>query len=124
MGGEKKGAFLPLQDEIFPDKEHGGRAFYNEAVMSSRGISNIAVVCGSCTAGAAYVPCMADEAIIVKGIGSIFLGGPPLVKAATGEIVTVEELGGEKVRGTFPCATDEIQRIVSFFREIVSLTHV
>jgi 3-methylcrotonyl-CoA carboxylase beta subunit len=103
---DSAGAFLPLQADIFPDKEHGGRAFYNEAIMSSRGVSNIAVVCGSCTAGAAYVPCMADEAIIVRGIGSIFLGGPPLVRAATGEIVSVEELGGADVHCGISGVTD------------------
>ncbi|MCP4913038.1 MAG: methylcrotonoyl-CoA carboxylase [Oligoflexia bacterium] len=91
------GAFLPKQDEVFPDKEHFGRIFYNQAKMSSLGISQIAVVCGSCTAGGAYVPAMADESIIVKGNGTIFLGGPPLVKAATGEEVTAEDLGGARV---------------------------
>lgn len=88
------GAFLPLQDEVFPDKEHFGRIFYNQANMSALGIAQIAVVMGSCTAGGAYVPSMADENIIVKGSGTIFLGGPPLVKAATGEVVSAEELGG------------------------------
>lgn len=91
------GAFLPKQDEVFPDKEHFGRIFYNQAQMSSQGIPQIAVVCGSCTAGGAYVPAMSDETIIVKGNGTIFLGGPPLVKAATGEEVTAEELGGADV---------------------------
>lgn len=91
------GAFLPMQDEVFPDKEHFGRIFYNQAQMSSKGIPQIAVVLGSCTAGGAYVPAMADESIIVKGNGTIFLGGPPLVKAATGEEVTAEELGGADV---------------------------
>lgn len=91
------GAFLPRQDEVFPDKEHFGRIFYNQAKMSSLGISQIAVVCGSCTAGGAYVPAMADESIIVKGNGTIFLGGPPLVKAATGEEVSAEDLGGARV---------------------------
>ncbi|MEO8443573.1 MAG: carboxyl transferase domain-containing protein [Gammaproteobacteria bacterium] len=88
------GAFLPLQDEVFPDREHFGRIFYNQANLSARGIPQIAVVMGSCTAGGAYVPAMADESIIVKGQGTIFLGGPPLVKAATGEVVSAEELGG------------------------------
>lgn len=88
------GAFLPLQAEVFPDKEHFGRIFYNQAVMSSQGIPQISVVCGSCTAGGAYVPAMSDESVIVSGNGTIFLAGPPLVKAATGEIVTAEELGG------------------------------
>ena len=91
------GAFLPKQDEVFPDKEHFGRIFFNQAQMSSLGIPQIAVVCGSCTAGGAYVPAMSDETIIVKGNGTIFLGGPPLVKAATGEEVTAEELGGADV---------------------------
>lgn len=91
------GAFLPMQDEVFPDRDHFGRIFYNQAQMSSMGIPQIAVVLGSCTAGGAYVPAMADESVIVKGNGTIFLGGPPLVKAATGEEVTAEELGGAKV---------------------------
>ena len=91
------GAFLPMQDEVFPDKEHFGRIFYNQAQMSSMGIPQIAVVLGSCTAGGAYVPAMADESIIVKGNGTIFLGGPPLVKAATGEEVSAEDLGGAHV---------------------------
>ena len=81
------GAFLPLQDQVFPDREHFGRIFYNQANMSARGIPQIAVVMGSCTAGGAYVPAMCDEAIIVRNQGTIFLGGPPLVKAATGEEV-------------------------------------
>jgi 3-methylcrotonyl-CoA carboxylase beta subunit len=88
------GAFLPKQDEVFPDKEHFGRIFYNQAQMSSKGIPQIAVVLGSCTAGGAYVPAMSDETIIVKNNGTIFLGGPPLVKAATGEEVSAEDLGG------------------------------
>jgi 3-methylcrotonyl-CoA carboxylase beta subunit len=91
------GAFLPMQDEVFPDRDHFGRIFYNQAQMSSKGIPQIAVVLGSCTAGGAYVPAMADESIIVKDNGTIFLGGPPLVKAATGEEVTAEELGGAYV---------------------------
>jgi acetyl-CoA carboxylase carboxyltransferase component len=91
------GAFLPMQDEVFPDREHFGRIFYNQAVMSSMGIPQIAVVMGSCTAGGAYVPAMSDETIIVKGTGTIFLGGPPLVKAATGEEVSAEDLGGADV---------------------------
>lgn len=91
------GAFLPKQDEVFPDKEHFGRIFFNQAQMSSQGIPQIAVVCGSCTAGGAYVPAMSDETIIVKGNGTIFLGGPPLVKAATGEEVSAEDLGGADV---------------------------
>lgn len=88
------GAFLPLQSEIFPDKNQGGRTFYNEAIMSSLRIPQVAVVCGSCTAGGAYIPTMAEEAVMVHRIGSIFLGGPPLVKAATGEEVPPEDLGG------------------------------
>lgn len=91
------GAFLPLQAEVFPDREHFGRIFYNQARMSAQGIAQIAVVLGSCTAGGAYVPAMSDETIIVRGQGTIFLGGPPLVKAATGEEVTAEELGGADV---------------------------
>ena len=91
------GAFLPLQDEVFPDKEHFGRIFRNQAVMSGKGIPQIAAVCGSCTAGGAYVPAMSDESIIVKGNGTIFLAGPPLVKAATGEEVSAEDLGGADV---------------------------
>jgi 3-methylcrotonyl-CoA carboxylase beta subunit len=91
------GAYLPLQDEVFPGANHFGRIFYNQARMSAKGIPQISVVMGSCTAGGAYVPAMSDEAIIVKGTGSIFLGGPPLVKAATGEDVSTEELGGADV---------------------------
>src|SRR6266850_1574244 len=91
------GAFLPLQDEVFPDREHFGRIFFNQAQMSARGIPQIAVVMGSCTAGGAYVPAMSDETIIVRGTGTIFIGGPPLVKAATGQDVTAEELGGADV---------------------------
>ncbi len=91
------GAYLPMQDEVFPDREHFGRIFYNQANMSAQNIPQIAVVMGSCTAGGAYVPAMADESIIVKDQGTIFLGGPPLVRAATGEIVTAEELGGADV---------------------------
>src|SRR5215217_4604485 len=91
------GAFLPLQDEVFPDREHFGRIFYNQAKMSAKGIPQIAVVMGSCTAGGAYVPAMSDESIIVKEQGTIFLGGPPLVKAATGQDVSAEELGGADV---------------------------
>ena len=91
------GAFLPLQAEVFPDKDHFGRIFFNQARMSAEGIPQIAIVMGSCTAGGAYVPAMSDETIIVKGTGTIFLGGPPLVKAATGEEVSAEELGGADV---------------------------
>jgi len=91
------GAFLPMQDEVFPDRDHFGRIFYNQARMSAEGIAQVAAVMGSCTAGGAYVPAMSDETIIVAGYGTIFLGGPPLVAAATGEIVTAEELGGADV---------------------------
>jgi 3-methylcrotonyl-CoA carboxylase beta subunit len=91
------GAFLPLQAEVFPDREHFGRIFYNQARMSALGIPQIAVVMGSCTAGGAYVPAMSDETVIVRGTGTIFIGGPPLVKAATGQDVTAEELGGADV---------------------------
>ncbi|MBA2652139.1 MAG: methylcrotonoyl-CoA carboxylase [Tatlockia sp.] len=91
------GAFLPLQDEVFPDREHFGRIFYNQATLSAENIPQIAVVMGSCTAGGAYVPAMADESIMVKNQATIFLGGPPLVKAATGEIISAEELGGADI---------------------------
>src|SRR5215216_1994838 len=91
------GAFLPLQADVFPDRDHFGRIFFNQARMSAAGIPQIAVVMGSCTAGGAYVPAMSDETIIVNGTGTIFLGGPPLVKAATGEEVTAEDLGGAEV---------------------------
>src|ERR671923_289579 len=91
------GAFLPRQDEVFPDREHFGRIFYNQARMSALAIPQIALVMGSCTAGGAYVPAMSDETVIVKGTGTIFLGGPPLVRAATGEVVDAETLGGGDV---------------------------
>lgn len=100
------GAFLPKQDEVFPDREHFGRIFFNQANMSAAGIPQIAVVMGSCTAGGAYVPAMSDEAIIVKGNGTIFLGGPPLVKAATGEVVSAEDLGGADVHCRTSGVTD------------------
>jgi acetyl-CoA carboxylase carboxyltransferase component len=100
------GAFLPLQAEVFPDREHFGRIFFNQARMSAERIPQIAVVMGSCTAGGAYVPAMSDETIIVKGTGTIFLGGPPLVKAATGEEVTAEELGGADVHTTYSGVAD------------------
>src|SRR5277367_2738784 len=100
------GAFLPAQDEVFPDREHFGRIFYNQAQMSAAGIPQIAVVMGSCTAGGAYVPAMSDESIIVRGQGTIFLGGPPLVKAATGEVVSAEELGGADVHSRTSGVTD------------------
>jgi 3-methylcrotonyl-CoA carboxylase beta subunit len=102
------GAFLPLQDEVFPDREHFGRIFYNQARMSERGIPQIAAVLGSCTAGGAYVPAMSDEAVIVREQGTIFLGGPPLVKAATGEVVTAEELGGGEVHAKVSGVTDHL----------------
>jgi 3-methylcrotonyl-CoA carboxylase beta subunit len=100
------GAFLPQQDEIFPDEKHFGRIFYNQANMSAQGIPQIAIVMGSCTAGGAYVPAMSDESIIVRNQGTIFLGGPPLVKAATGEVVTAEELGGADVHSRQSGVTD------------------
>lgn len=100
------GAFLPLQSEVFPDRDHFGRIFYNQAQLSAMGIPQIAAVMGSCTAGGAYVPAMSDEAIIVKKQGTIFLGGPPLVKAATGEVVTAEELGGADVHTRISGVTD------------------
>src|ERR1700691_5312450 len=100
------GAFLPAQDEVFPDRDHFGRIFYNQATLSALGVPQIAIVMGSCTAGGAYVPAMSDESIIVKGEGTIFLGGPPLVKAATGEGVSAEELGGADVHSRVSGVTD------------------
>ncbi len=102
------GAFLPMQSDIFPDRDHFGRVFYNQARMSAEGIPQISVVMGSCTAGGAYVPAMSDENVIVKGTGTIFLGGPPLVKAATGEIVTAQELGGAEVHCETSGVTDHL----------------
>ncbi|MDA8519205.1 carboxyl transferase domain-containing protein [Acidovorax sp. NCPPB 4044] len=102
------GANLPNQDEVFPDRDHFGRIFYNQAQMSAQGIAQIAVVMGSCTAGGAYVPAMSDESIIVKGQGTIFLGGPPLVKAATGEVVTAEDLGGGDVHTRLSGVADHL----------------
>ena len=102
------GANLPNQDEVFPDREHFGRIFYNQANMSAQGISQIAVVMGSCTAGGAYVPAMSDESIIVKNQGTIFLGGPPLVKAATGEVVSAEDLGGGDVHTRLSGVADHL----------------
>jgi acetyl-CoA carboxylase carboxyltransferase component len=102
------GAFLPLQAEVFPDREHFGRIFYNEARMSALGIPQVSLVLGSCTAGGAYVPAMSDEAVIVKGRGTIFLAGPPLVKAATGEEVTAEELGGADVHTRISGVADHL----------------
>jgi 3-methylcrotonyl-CoA carboxylase beta subunit len=120
------GAFLPLQDEVFPDKEHFGRIFYNQANLSAAGIAQVAVVMGSCTAGGAYVPAMCDESIIVKNQGTIFLGGPPLVKAATGEIVSAEDLGGGEVHSRTSGVTDHLadddRHALSIAREIIRHT--
>jgi 3-methylcrotonyl-CoA carboxylase beta subunit len=102
------GAFLPAQDEVFPDRDHFGRIFYNQAQLSAAGVPQIAIVMGSCTAGGAYVPAMSDESIIVKGQGTIFLGGPPLVKAATGEVVSAEDLGGADVHSRISGVTDHL----------------
>ncbi|WP_266170202.1 carboxyl transferase domain-containing protein [Dyella subtropica] len=117
------GAFLPLQDEVFPDKEHFGRIFYNQARMSGLGIPQIAVVMGSCTAGGAYVPAMSDETIIVREQGTIFLGGPPLVKAATGEVVDAEALGGADVHTSVSGVADHFAEndahALSIARDIV-----
>ncbi|MEK6222185.1 MAG: methylcrotonoyl-CoA carboxylase [Chloroflexota bacterium] len=122
------GAFLPLQDEVFPGSNHFGRIFYNQAQMSSKKIPQIAAVMGSCTAGGAYVPAMSDEAIIVKGTGTIFLAGPPLVKAATGEDVTAEELGGADVHTRLSGVADHFaeddEHALEIVREIVeTLNH-
>jgi acetyl-CoA carboxylase carboxyltransferase component len=118
------GAFLPLQAEVFPDKEHFGRIFFNQARMSADGIAQIAVVMGSCTAGGAYVPAMSDETIIVKGTGTIFLGGPPLVKAATGEEVSAEDLGGADVHtrlsGVADYFAEDDDHALSLARTVVS----
>lgn len=117
------GAYLPLQHEVFPDKEHFGRIFFNQAQMSSMGIPQIAVVMGSCTAGGAYVPAMCDESIIVKQQGTVFLAGPPLVKAATGEVVSAEELGGAEVHCKKSGVTDHLaeddSHALSIARDIV-----
>ncbi|OPF70838.1 methylcrotonoyl-CoA carboxylase [Streptomyces antioxidans] len=102
------GAFLPMQDEVFPDRDHFGRIFYHQARLSGAGIPQVAAVMGSCTAGGAYVPAMSDEAVIVRGQGTIFLGGPPLVKAATGEVVSAEELGGGEVHSRVSGVTDHL----------------
>lgn len=102
------GAFLPLQSEVFPDREHFGRIFRNQALLSAAGIRQVAVVLGSCTAGGAYVPAMSDEAVIVRSAGTIFLGGPPLVKAATGEEITAEQLGGAEAHGVISGVVDYI----------------
>ncbi|PIO16317.1 hypothetical protein AB205_0128820, partial [Aquarana catesbeiana] len=118
------GAFLPLQAQLFPDKEHGGRTFYNEAIMSALKIPQVAVVCGSCTAGGAYIPTMAEETIMVDRIGTIFLAGPPLVKAATGEDVSAEELGGAKLHSRVSGCVDHFaateQEAYSCTRLIIS----
>ncbi len=121
------GAFLPLQAEVFPDREHFGRIFFNQARMSAERIPQIAVVMGSCTAGGAYVPAMSDETIIVKGTGTIFLGGPPLVKAATGEDVTAEELGGADVHtrlsGVADYFAEDDEQALEMCRTVVSTLH-
>src|SRR5438477_9722317 len=118
------GAFLPLQAEVFPDREHFGRIFYNQAQMSKAGIPQIAAVMGSCTAGGAYVPAMSDETVIVQGNGTIFLGGPPLVKAATGEEVSAEDLGGADVHCRISGVTDHYalndEHALAICRSIVS----
>ncbi len=118
------GAFLPLQDEVFPDRDHFGRIFYNQALMSAANIPQIAIVMGSCTAGGAYVPAMADQSIMVKNQATIFLGGPPLVKAATGEIISAEELGGADVHcrqsGVADYYADNDEHALSIARNIVS----
>jgi 3-methylcrotonyl-CoA carboxylase beta subunit len=118
------GAFLPLQDDVFPDREHFGRIFYNQARMSAQGIAQIAVVMGSCTAGGAYVPAMSDETIIVREQGTIFLGGPPLVKAATGEVVDAEALGGADVHTSVSGVADHFAEndthALSIARDIVA----
>ena len=121
------GAFLPLQAEVFPDRDHFGRIFYNQARMSAERIPQIAVVMGSCTAGGAYVPAMSDETVIVKGTGTIFLGGPPLVKAATGEEVTAEDLGGAdvhtRISGVADYFADDDEHALQLARTIVSTLH-
>jgi 3-methylcrotonyl-CoA carboxylase beta subunit len=118
------GAFLPRQDEVFPDREHFGRIFYNQAHMSALNIPQVAVVMGSCTAGGAYVPAMSDESVIVRGSGTIFLGGPPLVKAATGEVVSAEDLGGADVHCRTSGVTDHLaeddRHALSIARSIVA----
>ena len=118
------GAFLPLQDEVFPDREHFGRIFYNQARMSSAGIPQVALVMGSSTAGGAYVPAMSDETVIVRGTGTIFLGGPPLVKAATGEDVSAEELGGASVHARISGVADhealDDEHALAIGREIIA----
>jgi acetyl-CoA carboxylase carboxyltransferase component len=117
------GAYLPLQDEVFPDREHFGRIFFNQARLSAAGVPQVAVVMGSCTAGGAYVPAMSDETVIVKGTGTIFIGGPPLVKAATGQDVTAEELGGADVHARHSGVADHYaasdEHALAIAREIV-----
>jgi 3-methylcrotonyl-CoA carboxylase beta subunit len=117
------GAFLPMQDEVFPDREHFGRIFFNQANLSAQGIPQIASVMGSCTAGGAYVPAMSDESVIVRNQGTIFLGGPPLVKAATGEVVTAEELGGgdvhARISGVVDHLADDDAHALAIVRSIV-----
>jgi len=113
------GAFLPLQDEVFPDREHFGRIFFNQARMSAEGVPQVAAVMGSCTAGGAYVPAMSDETVIVKEQGTIFLGGPPLVKAATGEVVTAEDLGGGEVHARRSGVVDHLAEDDAHALEIV-----
>src|SRR5881396_1665984 len=118
------GAFLPLQAEVFPDRDHFGRIFFNQARLSAERIAQVAVVMGSCTAGGAYVPAMSDQTIIVKGTGTIFLGGPPLVKAATGEEVTAEELGGADVHtrksGVADYFAEDDEQALALCRTVVS----
>jgi len=118
------GAFLPRQDEVFPDRDHFGRIFYNQATMSAQGIAQISAVMGSCTAGGAYVPAMSDETVIVRDQGTIFLGGPPLVKAATGEVVNAEELGGGLLHahtsGVVDHLADDDAHALRILRKIVS----
>jgi 3-methylcrotonyl-CoA carboxylase beta subunit len=118
------GAFLPKQDEVFPDREHFGRIFYNQATMSAKAIPQISAVMGSCTAGGAYVPAMSDETVIVRNQGTIFLGGPPLVKAATGEVVTAEELGGGDVHARTSGVVDHLaeddEHALAIVRDIVA----
>ncbi len=122
------GAFLPLQDEVFPDREHFGRIFFNQANLSAAGIPQIASVMGSCTAGGAYVPAMSDETVIVRGTGTIFIGGPPLVKAATGQDVTAEELGGADVHARRSGVADHYatndEHALAIVRQIVRNLHL
>src|SRR6202020_2811724 len=113
------GAYLPRQAEVFPDREHFGRIFFNQATMSAQQIPQIAAVMGSCTAGGAYVPAMSDEAVIVRHQGTIFLGAPPLVKAATGEEVTAEELGGGELHSRTSGVTDHLANDDAHARQIV-----